>query len=157
MSSVDLRQARCHRFNLSILECKWRVHHGNAAQLTVLVYPYWNVNISISTIYVHTAGFNLSILECCKLQTMTAVVHFHLRFNLSILKCKSNCVDFLILPWIVLIYPYWNVNRFGIVPATLLPRVLIYPYWNANDTIPETFTKRVFDTQWDGWYTIFIS
>lgn len=28
--------------------------------------------------------------------------------------------------------------------------VLIYPYWNANDTIPETFTKRVFDTQW-GW------
>ena len=71
-------------------------------------------------------------------------------FNLSILECKFNLCRLARTAEIVLIYPYWNVNLVKWARSNKKALVLIYPYWNANDTIPETFTKRVFDTQW-GW------
>ena len=109
----------------------WNVNQIQATVLSlhnrVLIYPYWNVNPPCTAVLSVVASFNLSILEC------KCINHYTL----------GGCCR-------VLIYPYWNVNNHWFKTDWIDKCVLIYPYWNANDTIPETFTKRVFDTQW-GW------
>ena len=54
------------------------------------------------------------------------------RFNLSILECKSLVGLRYISGDYVLIYPYWNVNYFVNQLVLYLLGVLIYPYWNVN-------------------------
>ena len=52
-------------FNLSILECKFRVRCGCARRGGLLISPYWNVNANNDAPKAAVkATFNLSILEC---------------------------------------------------------------------------------------------
>ena len=100
-------------FNLSILECKYR---------------------EICSLRSCQQRFNLSILECKFCNTPTYVLGSS-RFNLSILECKY----IIFVPHrsvsIVLIYPYWNVNRQRDARKSQGAAVLIYPYWNVNVAI----------------------
>ena len=54
------------------------------------------------------------------------------RFNLSILECKSLLMPHTASLTAVLIYPYWNVNAFRHGVGVPADAVLIYPYWNVN-------------------------
>ena len=37
--------------------------------------------------------------------------------------------------WMLLIYPYWNVNWEHTMQKVKLLKLLIYPYWNVNFSI----------------------
>ena len=77
-------------FNLSILECKCN---------------------QVILFHSNPACFNLSILECKYRYGQTACAVFAC-FNLSILECKYyKCLPIFVRHK-VLIYPYWNVNKF---------------------------------------------
>ena len=68
--------------------------------LTVLIYPYWNVNyISQQRTLSSSSSFNLSILEC-KYKVTGVTVSSSTSFNLSILECKYTYVGVLqMAPW----------------------------------------------------------
>ena len=76
-------------FNLSILECK-----------------YYSSLFDLAP----QLPFNLSILEC-KFQTVLCRCFIVNTFNLSILECKFFCLSLDYSYIILLISPYWNVNK----------------------------------------------
>ena len=78
-------------FNLSILECKYDATDVKKSMISC---------------------FNLSILEC-KFIHIAEVSTDCNSFNLSILECKFPRGAGRSGIYIVLIYPYWNVNRCG--------------------------------------------
>ena len=75
-------------FNLSILECKCHTVANSFNAYTVLIDPYWNVNINGIWIFVGLYG---------------ALIYPYWNVN-------SFDIAIQIAEYFVLIYPYWNVN-----------------------------------------------
>ena len=112
MFDAGMVLSKFDRFNLSILECKYR-------QRCVYLQTWFR--------------FNLSILECKFIQHNQRVQCLD-GFNLSILECKSLSLPCFCAIRSVLIYPYWNVNVLNQWFGAAGLQVLIYPYWNVNSS-----------------------
>ena len=121
------------RFNLSILECKWRARVSNRDG---------------------DYRFNLSILECksctkrwiCQFRGFVLIYPY---WNVNRIFCPRYC------PCIcVLIYPYWNVNNTVPIYQRIDGAVLIYPYWNVNlslrllAALPARFNLSILECKW---------
>ena len=139
-------------FNLSILECKSSLLLMSFSTPSVLIYPYWNVNLLWCVTTTSLSGFNLSILECkfgkrfCPQTLLSVLIYPYWNvnsfrnitfkhaasFNLSILECKSKFAlgdKYHIFGFNLSILECKSAGDTITVPRYT---VLIYPYWNVN-------------------------